>query len=164
MGETRQCPECGHQAVVFRGYTHTTAVAGIRVNDATAMAWVCGKCGFADLTADQISGYERRAAALVLRDGRHGTGPVLRFGRKALGLKQEELGLLLATAGETISRYENGKLEIPRAVQLALVALLDGVERGTEDVKQQVDKVKSGRVSDSTLEVPLPPQRKAVCG
>lgn len=51
-------------------------------------------------------------------------GPDLQANRRALGLTQKELGGLLNISAQQISNYENGRMPVPRTVELALEALL----------------------------------------
>lgn len=149
MPNLKQCPECGtEKALVLRMYQHVTSVGGVRVVDTTTQRWQCSACGEVDLTLNAMAAYERRAAALVLRDGRHTGGAVIRFARKALGLTQAELALLLGCQPETLSRWENDKGEMPRAEQLAVVALLDGVEASRVDLQEALAQARGdGRKS-----------------
>jgi putative zinc finger/helix-turn-helix YgiT family protein len=131
----KQCPECGKEMVLKR-YKHETPVGGLRAIDGTQMAFQCDACGEVEITVDQLQGYERRAAALVLRDGRVTNGAVLRFSRKALGLTQAQLAQLLGIASETVSRWENDHDPPNRPHQLAIVSLLEGVETGMLDLQE----------------------------
>jgi DNA-binding transcriptional regulator YiaG len=141
----------------WRVHKHTQRVGAVAVHDATAFAWQCTQCGEVDLSLEDLAGYERRAAALVLRDGRHVNGDVLRAARKALDLRQADLAALLGCQPETISRWETGAMSMPRAEQLALVALLDGTEQGTMDLDAQLQGAsKSALDNGEELEVRLP--------
>jgi DNA-binding transcriptional regulator YiaG len=132
-------------------------IGDVAVHDSTAFAWQC-KCGECDLALDELAGYERRAAALVLRDGRHVNGNVVRAARKALDLRQ---AVLLECKPETISRWETGAMSMPRAEQLALVALLEGTEQGTADVQELVRAAREGGAPDDGTELEVPPLRRA---
>jgi DNA-binding transcriptional regulator YiaG len=141
----------------WRAHKHTQRVGGVAVHDATAFAWQCKTCGEVDLDLQDLAGYERRASALVLRDGKHVNGEVFRAARKALDLRQTDLAILLGCTPETISRWETGTMSMPRAEQLALVALLDGVEQGTMDLDAQMQAAKGYTLGDGAeLEVRLP--------
>jgi DNA-binding transcriptional regulator YiaG len=132
------------------GYTHLEQVGGVTVKDATSLAWQCKSCNLCDSSLEELAGYERRAAALVLRDGTRVDGSVTRDARKALGLRQVDLASLLECEPETLSRWESGARVMPRAEQLALVALLDEVESFGVDLRELLDKKKP---SVSELEV-----------
>ena len=147
------CAECG-KALVLRNYTHTEKVGRYRVTDATSQLLQCSGCGEPVLTSRDWAGYQRRAAAVVLREARTVDGAVMRYARKAIGLRQVDLAGLLGYAPETLSRWETGDLPIPRTAELALVAVLDGVELCGGDVDAFVECEKGGRPASHTLEVP----------
>jgi DNA-binding transcriptional regulator YiaG len=123
---TRKCAECG-KPMAHRGYMHEEKVGKNSVTDATAFAWQCPGCGEVDMTLDELAGYQRRAAAIVLREAKDIEGAV-KYARKAIGMKQSELAERLGVATETLSRYETGAAEVPPGVRLAIVAVLEGVE------------------------------------
>lgn len=137
--DIRVCPSCG-EPMALLGYTHVEDVGGVLVKDATSLAWQCKSCDLTDLSLEDLAGYERRAAALVLRDGTRVDGKVVRDARKALDLRQVDLASLLGCEPETLSRWESNARPMPRAEQLALVALLDDVECFGNDIRSLLDK------------------------
>jgi DNA-binding transcriptional regulator YiaG len=152
--DVHRCEACG-SALKMLGYKHVEQVGRIKVTDQTALVPQCAGCKSVTLSLGDLAGYERRAAALVLRDGRHVDGDVIRHARKTLGLRQAELAVLLQCTPETISRWENGANPMRRAEQLALVALLDGVERDGIDLRAQLERRLDGADAkgDGELEV-----------
>lgn len=141
----------------MRGYHHVEQVGQARVTDGTGVVLQCKECGETMLTLAALAGYERRAAALVLRDGKHVDGTVIRYARKTLGLRQTELATLLQCTPETLSRWETGAQQMKRAEQLALVALIEGVERDGVDIKKQLtNKRDDGHGTVVELEVRRP--------
>lgn len=124
-----KCPTCAGR-MTFRPYGHVEKVGRYKVNDGTAFAWQCEneKCGDVELTLDGLAGYQRRAAAIVLRDAKEVDGAVVRYARRALGMKQADLAEHIGCRPETLSRWETGEAAMPRAEQLAIVAILDAVE------------------------------------
>jgi DNA-binding transcriptional regulator YiaG len=146
MEDEKRCPECGG-ALEMRGYRHVEHVGHTKVTDGTGMALQCKECGEPMLSLLALAGYERRAASLVLRDGKHVDGAVVRYARKALGLRQTELAALLQCTPETLSRWENSALQMKRAEQLALVALIEGVERDGVDIKKMLSNKSEDRQS-----------------
>ncbi len=156
MDDMMRCSECGG-ALEMRGYRHVEHVGAIKVIDGTGMALQCQACGEPLLSLTALAGYERRAAALVLRDGKHVDGAVIRYARKALGLRQTQLAILLQCTPETLSRWETGAQQMKRAEQLALVALIEGVERDGVDLKKQsAPKPDDGHGAVVELEVRMP--------
>lgn len=144
----------------LRHHVHEEDVGGVLVRNSATMAPTCTACGEVVLSARDLSMHELRAAALVLRDGHRVNGEVLRYARKALGLRQSDLGRLLDLGTEWISRWENSGANATRAHQLAIVALLDAtwdrLYRGGEiEVPTQTPNV-------DVIEVPPEPRR--ACG
>jgi len=127
---SNKCVECGAR-MANRGYEHVEKVGKYKVKDATAFAMQCTseKCGEVELTLNELAGYQRRAAAVVLREAPEVDGTIVKYARRALGMKQVDLAEQIGCAAETLSRWETGSLAIQRAEQLAIVAVLDGVER-----------------------------------
>jgi putative zinc finger/helix-turn-helix YgiT family protein len=151
------CAACGG-SLTTRSYEHVESVAGVKVKDATGFLPQCQKCGEVELDTRQLAGYQRRAAAVVLRDAKTLPGGAVKYARKALGLSQVDLATLLGIEPETLSRYETERLPIPSASRLAIVALLDGAEQGL-DIKSLVERERAGRPSLTEMYV-LPPTRR----
>jgi DNA-binding transcriptional regulator YiaG len=114
-------------------YKHVTHVGRYVVEDATGMVWQ-DKDGNVELTYAGLVGYEQRAARVVLQDAKSVDGAVLRFARKALGLRQKDLATLLGYTDTHLSRIESGEDPVPRAIQLAVAELLCRVEVEGEEV------------------------------
>ena len=112
-------------------YAHTTKVGRFTVKDGGAAThYKRSSDGHRVLSAEQISSLERRAAIAVLHEIELVSGVELKFARKALCLRQPELAEQLGVTVETVSRWENNKEAFKRPIQLALLALLEEVERG----------------------------------
>jgi DNA-binding transcriptional regulator YiaG len=155
---SKTCSTCGG-STTHRGYVHVEKVGKYKVKDATSFAMQCTKedCGEVELTLNELAGYQRRAAALVLREAPEVDGAVVKYARRALGMKQVDLAARIGCASETLSRWETGVAPIPRAEQLAIVAILDGVElAGGLDGYLEQDHARTSK----TFEVP--PRR--ACG
>lgn len=135
MSDQKKCFECESSNVQPRAVKHVEHVGSVRVVDGTGFADVCLDCGAYSLTAEQLAGYERRAAALVLREVPAPTGAMVKYARKALGLRQKDLATLLGAAPETLSRWENDERPIPQAEKLALLGLLEGSLRSPDYVE-----------------------------
>lgn len=141
MNNVSKCIECESTNVQPRAVKHVEHVGSVRVADGTGFADVCLDCGAYSITAEQLSGYERRAAALVLREIPTPTGAMVKYAREALGLRQRELAMLLGAAPETLSRWENDQRPIPQAERLALLGLLEGALRSSGYVEQALAAV-----------------------
>ncbi len=152
----RHCPECGAD-MTLKNHEHEERVGGYKVRDPSGMAYVCVSCGAADLSLEGLQEYERRAARVVLLDRPDAGGAVYKYARKALGLRQVDLAALLKVEPETVSRWENDQRPMPRAEQLALVALLTGVECGLVDIAKAL---RAGPV-DTSKELVVRPTRAA---
>jgi DNA-binding transcriptional regulator YiaG len=159
----KHCPDCSRGTLRRRTVDHVENVGKVKVRDTTAFALVCDECGDYDLAANDLAAYQRRAAAIVLRDGRFVKGAVVRYARKALGLRQVDLAVLLHKSAENISRWETGDIEIPRAEQLAVMACLDAAERGI-DVHEWVATERLPNRRRGRAELDVPPIRQHACG
>lgn len=163
MKPPKKCPDCSRGTLRHGAVDHVEIVGTVKVTDATGLALVCDGCGEYDLTADDLAGYQRRAAALVLRNGRFVNGNVVRYARKALGLRQVDLGVLLHKSPENISRWETGEIAIPRAEQLAITACLDAAEHGV-DIGDWVATERLPKKRPGRAELTVPPIRRYACG
>ena len=138
------------KALRRKRYKHTTWVGAHKVEDGTRMV-LRDRDGNVELTYDELLGYERRAARLVLQNVRVVDGAVLKFARKALDLRQEDLARILDYTASEICRFENDSRPIPRTVQFALADLLDRVETQGEQVLETL--LDSEREDPHELEV-----------
>jgi DNA-binding transcriptional regulator YiaG len=155
----KRCPYCeGRLVRRVPEPKHVEMVGSMAVTDGTARVLQCTECGKYDLSATQLIGYERRAAAIALREGTQQkiTGAVVRYARKALGLRQADLAILLNVASETVSRWESAEEgpAIDRSTQLAIVALLDGVINKQIDIETEVMKARAGKHGSGELQLP----------
>jgi DNA-binding XRE family transcriptional regulator len=123
------CVHCGGEAK-HQQFTHVEEFSGVKVSDPRAQAYVCGKCGEAEISLEQLSKLQRRAAAIALRDLSAVNGGVLKYARKSAGLRQSDLGKLLNLAPETISRAETGEGNIEKTLQMAMLSILQQLENG----------------------------------
>jgi DNA-binding transcriptional regulator YiaG len=122
-----KCPNCA-QKMVRKGHSHVTKVGGFTVTDGTAMVPVCEACGARSLTVAELAGYERRAAWQILTSSKTVSGEVLKFARKALGLRQKDFARLLGFSETHLSRLENDDA-VEVQLRLAVAQLLDIAER-----------------------------------
>lgn len=114
-------------------YEHTTRVGRYTVVD-TGHATEKLSDGSPAITSDELGRLELRAALTVLSEVEEIDGGELKFARKALGLTQAELARHLGVTMETVCRWETGKEGFKRQTQLAVLRLLQQVERHGEDV------------------------------
>jgi DNA-binding transcriptional regulator YiaG len=113
MSRKKQCLNCGHAALTQGQSTVTCRLAGVTYQTRLP-ALVCPACDEARLTEEVVEAYERALADQVAR-GPAG-GDALRFLRKWLGLTAAQLGALLSTTPESVSRWENQVHAIPQPV------------------------------------------------
>lgn len=139
-----KCPKCS-QRLTRVAYQHVTKVGGFTVTDATGMIETCPQCGEASLTSDELAGYERRAARLILAEGAKVSGAVLRYARATLGLRQRDLARVLRRNDQQISRDEHAE-DLPMDLRLAVAELIERAERG-----ESLDRV--GASKGNTLEI-----------
>ncbi len=124
-----KCFKCEGK-LAARGYEHVTKIAGFTVTDGTGHVLVCEQCGEPSIGAVELAGYERRAAQQILMGAEKPvSGAVLKYARKALGLKQKEMAALLGTNEQQVSRWEN-EPEADRRLRLAVASILGHVESG----------------------------------
>ena len=83
------------------------------------------------------------------RERQSNVGAIVRFARKAMGLKQVVLAALLDVTASTVSKWETGTDPVSKTTQLAVLALVD-LSIGGADLRlipESTDK-------DKPLEVP----------
>lgn len=119
-----KCSNC-QEKMALRAYEHVTKVGGFSVIDATGPVLTCPACGTLTLSGKQLAGYERRAAVEILRGAQKPVnGEVLKFARKALGLRQTDLAARLECNAQQLSRWEQSEA-IEMWLRLAMVTLLE---------------------------------------
>lgn len=116
------CLECGEPLTV-RAHKERTRVGRYTVEDDSTHAPVCPN-GHAEVSLEELAGFERRAAVVVLSEAAGIGGAEIRFARKAMGLTGVRLARLLEVQPETVSRWENDKDKILRVSRLALLAIV----------------------------------------
>lgn len=92
------------------------------VTDGSLTGPVCEN-GHYTVTQTELEESERRAALAALTEINAPSGEVLKFARKAVGLRQTDLAKALGVAPETVCRWE-ANAHIDRHVSLAMAQLL----------------------------------------
>jgi hypothetical protein len=82
MSIDHPCVDCG-APLSLQALVQRTRVGRYKVDDGSLVVPVCAD-GHAELDLEQVAGYERRAAAVVLAEGASIGGGEVRFARKAL--------------------------------------------------------------------------------
>jgi DNA-binding XRE family transcriptional regulator len=132
----KKCHECGGE-LTRRTREILTAVGPFKVRDGSGMGPGCDKCDTSDMSLADARGYELRAARMVLTAVPEIPGSVMKFARKAMGLRQEDLGGLLDLDRATVCRLETDAQTIAKTTQLALLALVDLALLGPEKLDEQ---------------------------
>jgi DNA-binding XRE family transcriptional regulator len=120
-----ECLQCHAVGTAELG-THTLRVnVGEKVVNARWLRFLkCSQCGYFQLSAQDAELLQLRAALAALRDCPEPSGAVLKFARKALGLRQSDVKKLLDYAAETVSRIENEAVRAPAPYAPALAGML----------------------------------------
>jgi DNA-binding transcriptional regulator YiaG len=123
MSKLEKCPECGGQ--VAEGCTISLpeeVVAGVRFRVKVA-GKKCRDCDDELVSADVMARKELLIASRLLRGERN--AEVLKYARKALGMRAVDLAEMLELDAATISRWETGRSPIDRAAWLLLWSLTE---------------------------------------
>jgi putative zinc finger/helix-turn-helix YgiT family protein len=100
----------------------------------------CRHCGAEFFDAPELESFEEAVAYEIAQDGPLG-GETLRYLRTAgLGMRAGELARLLDVEPETLSRWENGKLTVPRVPWATVAAMV--IER-REGKHATVDRLRA---------------------
>lgn len=139
-----KCVQCGHEGLRETTTTHEVHI-GDHVVRGTVPAEQCPKCKKVYVGGAALERLELQVAASVARSGVV-SGETLRFLRKALGLQAKDLGEIIGTPPETISRWETGARDVDKFAWVALAAMvLDSAEARaptTRDVLRAIAKPK----------------------
>lgn len=116
----KTCVKCGGN-LKSAVYAHEANVGGHKVVNRGQMAPKCAKCGEQYISAKTLARLELRAVRLVLSERRDKVnGAVVRYARKAMGLRQTDLARMLDVRSETISEWESKTDPVSVATALAL--------------------------------------------
>jgi DNA-binding transcriptional regulator YiaG len=116
----KTCVKCGGN-LKSAVYVHEVTVGGHKVSNGGQMAPKCVSCGEQYISAKALGRLELVAAQLVLFERRDRVnGAVVRYARKAMGLRQTDLARMLGVRAETISEWETKTDSVSVATALAL--------------------------------------------
>lgn len=119
-----RCHNCKGTAFERRNLELKTQVGEHTVVDNTVTRPVCTNCGEYTIDSKTLEKIELRAALVAFSDAPTVSGPMLKFARKALGLKQTELGERIGATAESISRWEREERQMEPWVGLTMAGLL----------------------------------------
>jgi putative zinc finger/helix-turn-helix YgiT family protein len=114
-----RCPQCKKEDTL-RPWEGTTTIRGVEVHARGQRCNSCGETLYTGLEVDRQ--FDEVARVIVARGIRDGSE--FQFVRKATKFRAADLAELLDVRPETISRWERGEAEIPRAAKYALGQLL----------------------------------------
>lgn len=110
-----RCPQCKKEDTL-RPWEGTTVIRGVEVHARGQRCDSCGERLYTGLEVDRQ--FDEVARAIVARGIRDGSE--FQFVRKATGFRAADVAELLDVRPETVSRWERGEAEIPRAAVYAL--------------------------------------------
>jgi putative zinc finger/helix-turn-helix YgiT family protein len=117
------CPEC--QTEMVSGAHPIEVHVGQHTAESRSIIHErCPSCGYYELWAKDTALLELRSIQAVLHDIKELDPKALKFARKALGLTQKNLAVVLDSNQETISRYETGAITAPTEYRYALLGLI----------------------------------------
>jgi putative zinc finger/helix-turn-helix YgiT family protein len=117
----KRCPECGGK--VEKALVADTVEVGRHEFTARVPAFKCRGCGEVYFDGPALEKLELRAAVELAKAG-ESSPEVMRFMRKALGMKAAELAALLDLTPETVSRWETGKQPLEHRAMAVLGSLV----------------------------------------
>ena len=117
------CSGCGAKALRRTEKMLTREVGGHSFR-AKVPATRCGRCGDVLFASADLRRFDDAVAVSLLGAGITRSDG-LKFVRKAMGMRADELARLLGVRPETVSRWENGKREVDLAMLAVLRQLFD---------------------------------------
>jgi hypothetical protein len=132
----KHCYECKSEKLVEKNLPEEAEVAGVKFM-AGLPSIACENCGAATFSSKALGGFElaiaQKLGQFAIREG-----DAFRFMRKAIGKKAIDLALDLDSTPETISRWENGKVEIEARAFLLLALMVEDKIRGTTTTEELI--------------------------
>jgi DNA-binding transcriptional regulator YiaG len=150
----RTCRQC-HAPVQRAPVVLRHDVDGI-VFTAEASGRPCASCGFDNVDEDTRG----RFALLVASQLARPNGAAVKFIREALGFRATELVALLDVSLETLSRWENDRVKIPRAAHALLVALVRDALEGTRRTLDVLRRLRSSERPPRRVSLSLAGRRR----
>lgn len=114
----------------------------------------CTKCGETFVTAEAMGQFELAVAAHLAAAGAN-THEAFRFMRKTLGLKGTELAALLDVTPETMSRWEGGKVAVPRSPAALLAAMVEDAVHGRTTTRDHLSRMQQPARLGDTVRVSI---------
>lgn len=151
----KRCPTC-KKANLTKGTTSVERTFPSRGGKVRAVvenvpALVCRSCGEAVVTGEDLARAELIAASRLIDAGAR-SGALLSWTRRALGLLATDLAALLGITAETVSRWENDRVEPEPAIWNVVADLVaDRLEGRT----RTQDRLRTAGASRRSLKAPV---------
>lgn len=141
MNHYEKCPVCGSTDIIFKRGHHRFAESGLEnVHLSNVDTWRCSACGEEIVSIPRSTELMKSIAESILLKPTGLSGPEIRFLRKNLALKINELSQLVGVDRVTVSRWENDH-ERPSKSADRLIRLIYAVEaKVTDSVMESLRK------------------------
>jgi DNA-binding XRE family transcriptional regulator len=126
-------PDHVHKVTVPVAPDHTVTF------EAIIPALVCNQCGEGSLAGPDLDAFDVLVAVELGRMG-YPYGPAFRWMRKAIGLSSKKLATMLGIKPETLTRWENGRLAVPRLAFLTLAKLAEDELAKQRNTREQLEQ------------------------
>jgi len=151
----KRCPSC-KKSNLTKGTTTLERTFPFRSGKVRAVvdnvpALVCHGCGEALVTGEDLGRAELIAASRLIDAGAR-SGALLSWTRRALGLLATDLAALLGITAETVSRWENDRVEPEPAVWNVIADLVDDRLEGRTRTQ---DRLRTAAVSTGSFKAPV---------
>lgn len=118
-----QCYECG-AVMTMQPYSNVTQIGPYSITDDTECVLTC-PCGEQLFHCRQIQRYELRAAARVMREHPDAPGSVVRYARKAIGMRHVDFAAMLGVAADEVVVWEISNTGLHPEYRAAILSKID---------------------------------------
>jgi len=151
----RRCPSC-RKANLTKGTTTVERSFPTRGGTVRAVvegvpALVCRACGESIVAGEDLGRAELIAAGRLIETGAR-SGALLSWTRRSLGLLATDLAALLGVTAETVSRWENDRVEPEPAVWNVVADLVDDRIQGRTRTQ---DRLRTAALSKRPSKAPV---------
>lgn len=148
----KRCSNCSGK--VEKTQAPESVRVGRHLFSARVPAFRCRDCGEVYFQGPALERFELLVAVELARAG-EASGEVMRFIRKALGLKAAELAELLDVTPETVSRWETGKQPLEHRAMAVLGSLVIERAEGRTAVLDTLKALRTPRKLGRRVELSL---------
>lgn len=121
------CPGCGGRLRYRARFPAAVTIGDVEYRD-NVEGWTCAECDREDKDDAAFDAFILSAARACFRRG-YRSGAALRFARRVFAWTGQDLAQALGVAPETLSRWENGHLDVPPHVFALVGCLLEDRDR-----------------------------------